>query len=137
MANLQKCSQAPEATNDSLNAIVNKALGHPKIGTHQGDGLHVNMPPTWDGSGRTPPGWTKQVVANYVVSPADSALPIPDALATQLQSAPAQALLTVGEQTTLAAAITGRVTVDLDAGGHVPKADGVAVAVVAVEEIIP
>lgn len=122
MANLQKAVQGTEAANDSLNAIVNKALAHPKVGSHIGGGAHVNMPPTWDGTGQTPPGWTKQAIANYVASPTTAALPISDALAAQLQAAPAQALLSAPEQATLAAAIAGRVVVDLDAGGLVPKA---------------
>ncbi len=121
MANVQKCAQGLEATNDALNAIVNKALGYPKIGTRLGGGIHVPMPPTWDGQGATPPGWTKQVVANYVASALDSALPLPDALVAQLQAGPAQALLSAAEQLTLATAIAARVTVDLDAGGRVPK----------------
>lgn len=28
------------------------------IGTHRGKGPHVNMPATWDGVGRVPPGWS-------------------------------------------------------------------------------
>lgn len=40
--------------------IADKALALPAPGAHVGDGLHVPMPPTWDGSGATPPGWTKE-----------------------------------------------------------------------------
>lgn len=133
MANSQKCVQATEAGNDALNAIVNKALGYPRRGTRAGGGIHVDAPPTWDGQGACPSGWTKQAVANYVASPADAALPLPDTLVTELQKGPAQALLSGAEQTTLAVAIAGRVTVDLDAGGRVPKASAVAQATIEAE----
>ncbi len=126
MANLQKCVTGLEAANDALNAIVSKALGYPRVGQHVGGGLHVNMPPTWDGQGATPPGWTKQVVANYVASALDSVLPLSDSLVTVLQGGAAQALLTGLEIATLTAAIAGRVTVDLDGGGYVPKASAAA-----------
>ncbi len=126
MANLQKSVSATEASNDALNAIVSKALGYPVIGVNIGNGPHVAMPPTWNGSGQCPPGWTKQAIANYVASPASAALPIPDTLATQLQAGPAQARLTGPEQATLAAAIAGRSLVDLDVGGLLPKASAAA-----------
>lgn len=133
MANLQKCAQGLEATNDALNIIVNKALGFPRVGNHVGGGLHVNMPPTWDGQGACPQGWTKQMIANYVASALDSALPITDGLAAQLQAGPAQALLSAAEQLTLATAIAGRATVDLDVGGYTPKASAVAQAAIEAE----
>ena len=135
MANNQKCAQGTEAANDAINAIINKALVYPKIGTHIGSGVHVNMPPTWDGQGATPPGWSKQAVANYVASPTDAALPIPDTLAALLQAPPAQANLTGAEKGQLTAAINGRVTVDLDVGGYVPKASAASLAAFETEVI--
>lgn len=128
MANLQKCAQGTEAANDALNAIVDKALVYPKIGVHIGKGPHVPMPPSWDGQGALPPGWTRHIVANYVASAATSALPIPDDLAALLQGPPAQANLSGAEKGTLTAAINGRATVDLDVGGYVPKAASAALA---------
>lgn len=128
MAYLQKVAHGTEASNDSLNLIVSKAMGHPKVGTHVGGGVHVNMPATWNGSGPTPPGWTKQVVAVYVASASDTVLPLPDTLVSILQGGPAQSLLTGPEIATLAAAISGRVTVDLDAGTYSPKANAAQAA---------
>ena len=38
--------------------LENKTLGYPLVGQHVGGGIHVPMPPTWDGIGVVPPGWT-------------------------------------------------------------------------------
>ena len=38
--------------------LENKVLGFPLVGRHIGGGVHVPMPPTWDGTGPVPPGWT-------------------------------------------------------------------------------
>lgn len=127
MANVTKAAQGTEVANDALNPIVSKAMGLPKVGTHIGGGTHVTMPSTWDGQGAIPPGWTKQAVAVYVASALDTALPLPDSLVSILQGGPAQSLLTAPEIATLAAAISGRVTVDLDAG-YVPKANAAQAA---------
>jgi hypothetical protein len=35
-----------------------KLLGYPLAGVHVGGGRHVPMPPTWDGNGAVPIGWT-------------------------------------------------------------------------------
>lgn len=137
MANIQKCAQGVEATNDALSAIVSKALAYPKPGAHVGGGIHVNMPATWDGQGATPIGWTKQPVANWVASPVDSAVPISDALAAQLQAGPAQALLSGAEQATLAAALLARTSIDLEAGNYLQKASAAATQAIAEQEIIP
>ncbi|HET7088704.1 MAG TPA: hypothetical protein VFL17_08655, partial [Anaerolineae bacterium] len=85
MANVLKCVLATEASNDSLLVIMNKALMYPKIGTHVGGGLHVVMPPAYDGLGACPPGWTKQAADNWVNTAIDAALPMSDELATELQ----------------------------------------------------
>ena len=126
MANLQKSVKATEASNDALNAVVSKALGYPRAPVWVGGGNRA-VPQAWDGQGQPPIGYTKQAVANYVASPADSSLPIDDTLAAQLQAAPAQALLSAGEKTTLSAALAARVLVDLDAAGT-PKVLSIAVA---------
>lgn len=133
MAN-QKCAAGSDATCDALQAIVNKALGYPKIGVHVGGGLHVVMPPTWDGQGAVPAGWTKSAVPVWMKDALTSWVPIPDTQATVLQGAPAQALLSAGEQTTLAAAIAARVTIDPEAQGAGPKVSAVAAAQVAAAE---
>ena len=127
MANVQKCAQGTEGAGDSLVAIINKALGYPKRGSHIGGGVHVTMPASWDGSGATPPGWTKQATANWVAAALDAAVPISDALATELQLPANLALLSAGEQTTLLAAISARANVDLETGIYIPKANAAAV----------
>ncbi len=35
-----------------------KLLGYPSAGAHVGGGIHVEMPDTWDGVGKPPPGWS-------------------------------------------------------------------------------
>jgi hypothetical protein len=52
-----------EATTEAealeLLAIREKAGAHePEKGTHVGAGRHVQMPETWDGSGKVPAGWS-------------------------------------------------------------------------------
>ncbi len=121
MANNQRCATGTEAANDALNAVVSKALALPAVGAHVGGGVHVAMPPSWDGQGATPPGWTKQAVANHVLNASTAALPLEDSLVTLLQGGQAQERLSGPEIATLAQAIAGRVVVDLEVG-YVPKA---------------
>jgi hypothetical protein len=134
MANLQRCATGTEAANDALNDVVSKAMALPAAGTHIGGGRHVDMPQTWDGQGTPPPGWTKRATANYVINASTAALPLEDSLVTLLQGGQAQSRLTGPEIATLAQAIGGRVVVDLDAGGYVPKASLVAKILAAAEE---
>ncbi len=136
MANLQRCATGTEAANDALNDVVSKAMALPAAGAHIGGGRHVDMPQTWDGQGATPPGWTKRATANYVINASTAALPLEDSLVTILQGGQAQARLTGPEIATLAQAIAGRVTVDLDAGGYVPKASAVAKSQAAAAETV-
>ena len=119
MANLQRVSQAIESACDALNAIISKALGYPVAGVHIGAGRHVDMPASWDGLGATPPGWTKHEQQVWTLSALLAALPMPDDLIPRVQSGPAQNRLTGQEIASLAVAIAGRVTVDLD--GYSPK----------------
>lgn len=128
MANVQKCVADTEAKCDALVGIIDKALGYPKRGTHVGGGKHAVMPETWDGTGPTPPGWTKNATVSWVASAASAAVPVPDSLATQLQRPESLARLSVAERNTLSAAIAGRVNVDTEAGGHTPKASAASQA---------
>lgn len=125
---IQKCAQGTELTNDALLAILGKALALPRKGTHVGSGLHVTMPDNWNGSGETPPGWTKRASTNWVISALSSALPISDSMATELQKPESLALLSAAEQTTLVTAIAARVNVDIEIGGYLPKANAAAQA---------
>jgi hypothetical protein len=128
MAN-QKSTPGADAAGDALQLIVDKALAHPKVGSHVGSGRHVNMPPTWDGQGACPPGWTQHAVSVWTKDTLTAWVPITDAQVALLQAAPAQALLSGAEQVTLAAAITARVTVDPEALGGSPKASAVSAQV--------
>lgn len=122
MANIRKCASGTEAASDALVAIIDKALAYPKKGTRVGGGRHAAMPETWDGQGRTPPGWTKHAVANWVASAASAVVPITDDMATLLQRPAALARLNAGEQTVLLTAIAARSDVDTEAGEFRPKA---------------
>lgn len=126
---IAKSAVGTEAEADSLIAIVDKALGYPRKGTHAGRGPHVQMPDTWDGKGETPPGWTKRATSNWIATASDACVPIPDTLAAELQRPANLAKLTAGEATTLNTALASRVNVELD--GRTPKASA---AVVAAEE---
>lgn len=121
MTNIQKCWTGTEADCDALVAIIQKALAYPLVGTPIGAGSNATIPPTWNGLGITPTGWTRQRVANWVVSAATARVPISDALATELNLPANQARLTAGEQSTLATALAARANVTLSSGGHVPK----------------
>lgn len=125
-----RCYQGTEAQVDDIVTIIDKALAYPKIGTHIGGGRHVTMPPTWDSSGETPPGWTKRHTQTWVLNSTDAAVPISDADATELNRAAARARLTQAERDRLAAALATRANVELD--GRTPKASA---AMVAAEEI--
>ena len=137
MANIQKCVAATEANNDALLAIISKALGYPQKGAHVGGGAHVNMPATWDGTGNTPPGWTKQPTANWVNTALDSAIPITDAMATALQQPGALANLSGAEQTVLSAALATRANKDLDGAAYSPKASAVSAGAAVADEKQP
>lgn len=122
MANIQRCATDTEARCDALVGIIDKALGYPRAGVHVGGGKHAAMPATWDGTGPTPPGWTKHATVSWVASATSAAVPIPDSLSTLLQRPESLGRLSVAERNTLNAAIAGRTNVDTEAGGHVPKA---------------
>ena len=121
MANMHKVAAGTEAAMDALNVIVNKALGFPKVGTHAGGGIHCTMPSTWNGTGQTPTGWTKQRCAVWVAAANDARILISDALATELQQAGALANLNAGEISTLTTALAARSNVDVDLGSYIPK----------------
>lgn len=116
-----KSASGTEAQMDALRATIDKALAYPLRGTQVGGGVHVAMPPAWDGTGPTPPGWTKSASVPWVTDANSAVLPLPDDLAAQLQSAPAQARLSAAERAQVTAAISSRAEVVLD--GRTPKAN--------------
>jgi len=121
MATNVKCYAAAEAACDTVLAILDKALSLPAAGTHVGGGIHVNMPPTWDGTGATPPGWTKHATIEGVAAAIDAVVQLPDSLATVAQLRAVQARLSAGEISTLSAAITARLVKDCDVTVYPPK----------------
>lgn len=121
MSNTQKCAAVVEADGDALISIIDKALVYPRAGVNVGGGRRLTIQSTWDGFGETPSGWTKQRQVNWVASSSNARVPIPDALATELQLPVNQARLTSGEAITLNAAIAGRANTTLSSGGYVPK----------------
>lgn len=116
-----------ELANEALRTVVDRALGFPMKAMRVGRGPWVVSPDTWDGSGATPPGWTRTAVDLHVGA-VDSALEIPDAFVTALQSPQAQSRLSVADRATLTAAIATRATIDLPASGYAPKPNAADVA---------
>jgi len=110
-----------EAACDSVAAVVDKALGYPKKGTHVGGGIHVDMPATWDGQGATPPGWTKRHTTVYTASPSDAALQLEAATVAAVQ---ASGLVNASEilVVTSAAGVTQNVPDPSNGGARTPKA---------------
>jgi len=43
---------------DDIKASRDKLIGPPVKGFHMGGGRHCDMPDTWDGVGKVPPGWS-------------------------------------------------------------------------------
>lgn len=109
-----------EPNADSLLATVDKALGNPRRGVHIGGGMHCDMPDTWDGTGATPPGWTRSQFEEYKLSASDTWLPLDDATLIAVQSS---ILATAAEKAAVTAAAASRVDVsDLSDGGkRTPK----------------
>jgi hypothetical protein len=122
----EKCRIATEALNDSLGLTLDKALGLPLPGKHVGGGLHVAMPATWDGSGATPPGWTKRASINYVLNASQSAFLLPDWLGDLVTNSPYYAGLSGAEKGQLTAALAARVPFDLETPGYNPKQEAVS-----------
>jgi hypothetical protein len=124
-----------EASADTLSDLVDKALGYPRKGAHQGGGRHVTMPDTWTGTGLAPPGWTRSHESVFRASAADAAYPIDNATAALV----AASTLPASEKATVASAVAARVDVDPSNNGlRTPKATptrAVAVAAVALEEV--
>jgi hypothetical protein len=120
MAN-QRCARGTEASNDTLALIMSKALGLPRRGTYSGSDPRIVIPDTWDGTGPTPLGWTSRASINWVATANDSAVPIPDDMAAQLQQSDALARLSAPERGTLIAAIASRTDTDTETGGYSPK----------------
>lgn len=70
-----KVVKTTEANADSLRAIIDQAYGFPSRPTTMRDGvtpLPVSVPATWNGTGPTPPGWTKSQVDIFRASASDA-----------------------------------------------------------------
>ena len=116
-----KCATGTALAMSTLSGICDKDLGMPQVGTHIGGGIHCAMPQTWDGTGATPPGWTKKFSPLWTQTALIAAVIISDADAAILQLPANLARLTAPEASTLNTAIAGRSLIDLDAGGYVPS----------------
>lgn len=116
---LSNCATGTALAMSQLVTLCNLALSIPKVGTHVGVGTHCNMPPTWDGSGNAPEGWTSKFSALWTATALVAAVIINDSDAALLQLPGNLAKLTAPQAATLNAAIAGRTLVDLDAGGYV------------------
>lgn len=114
-----KIASGTEAQMVALQATIDKALGYPRAGVSIGTIRRLEIPATWDGTGPNPPGWTLTASTPWVNSATDAVLPIPDDLAAELQSAPAQAKLSVAERAAVSGAISSRGSTVLD--GRTPR----------------
>jgi hypothetical protein len=128
-----KVVKTTEASADALSATVDQIYGWPQPGVRVGGGGHVAMPPTWNGVGATPPGWTRRQDAVWLLSAADAWYPMPDNV---VALAAASGNLTGLQKASIASAGAGRIDVpDLTQGEtRTPKAEAVAVAEAAAEE---
>lgn len=116
------CATGTAVAISNLVTLCNLALGIPKVGSHVGNGIHVNMPPTWNGTGNPPPGWTSSYAPLWTQTALIAAVIIADVDAALLQLPANLARLTGPQVATLNAAIAARTLIDLDAGGYVPGA---------------
>lgn len=90
-------------------ANQDKLLGYPLAGLHVGGGRHVSMPPTWDGNGAVPIGWTsyKGSTRQHPTLP-QYATPI-DPESTPAMANGRRNRLNAGEQTKMAADLAAAV----------------------------
>lgn len=110
-----KCLLGTDAALSPVATAVNAALGYPKKGSHIGGGIHVNMPPTWDGTGPTPPGWTSKHQALFENGLADACYPLDDAtVAAVAASATAQA----ADKSLVASVVASRIDVPDPSNGN-------------------
>lgn len=112
-----------EATADALRAIVDTAYGYPSRPAKMRDGITPVLPivpSTWDGTGKTPPGWTKSQYEEYRVSAADCWVPLEDDAAARVAASGA---VTAPNKATIAAALAGRIDVPdpTEGGTRLPK----------------
>jgi hypothetical protein len=75
-----KVVKTTEANADSLRAIIDQAYGYPSrpARTLGNTALPAKVPATWDGTGATPPGWTKTQVDVFRASASDAWLQLGD-----------------------------------------------------------
>lgn len=93
-----------------LRRVISKMSGYPTPGAHAGGGRHVANPPSWDGTGKCPEGWTQH--QNAVLANADAVTfaAVVDATAIADSANPVKlANISVAEQSTLTAGIAAAV----------------------------
>lgn len=80
--------------------IMDKALSFPAAGVHIGEGIHVNMPESWDGTGEVPEGWT--LTTTIILTEEDAvAFKISDNIKAELLKSDRQSKLTETEKLNL------------------------------------
>lgn len=122
-----KINSGTEAACGNIQAAIDKAYGYPRKGVHVGGGIHVDMPDTWDGTGATPPGWSKHYAPVFSASASDAVLQIEDNVVSDCA---ASVVLTPGEKTIVANAAVTRTTVadPTNGGSRSPKAEAALAA---------
>lgn len=85
-----------------------KLLGNPKPPVHIGGGRHVEAPETWDGTGATPPGWTKEhaPILQHPTNPALRATSMDDVVAAA-RTGPRSGRLNASEHAAMQADLAG------------------------------
>jgi hypothetical protein len=106
-----------EGNCEALASLIARALGYPKRSTSAVTARRITVQATWNGIGDTPVGWTKRPTTTWFLSSSSCIVPIPDAMATELAAAPAQARLTPVDRASLTAALAARSSVTVDSYG--------------------
>ena len=102
---LERCIQGTPEEMEAARVALDKLLGYPKRGVHVGGGIHCDMPDEWDGTGPTPPGWTKSYSAPVLTT--DSKLAYLAVTGVEMDMADPEKLAKVGAGER---ALLGRVT---------------------------
>lgn len=106
------------ATVQEAYALREKLLGNPRPGVHVGEGRHVALVASWDGTGETPAGWEREYSA-IVQHPTDLALfaTLCDDVVASARTDERGVRLTVQESTALANHLTAARTLASDWDG--------------------
>lgn len=109
------------STIEAAHAVREKLLGNPKSGVAVGEGRHIAMPQSWDGTGETPPGWEKEY-APILQHPTDSLLraTLYDNVVQTARAGSGATRLTVQERNAVTANLADAAALDATWDGAVP-----------------